>query len=332
MQNKASTIAITGATGFVGAHLVRHFSKKGYKVIAIGRQENPPSELLQYASWQQADITLDIPDIEADILIHAAGKSSDAGVLGTFIKTNVEGTKNVWNAAKLCRRFVFISSSSVYSYKQKNVSESEAIINSKLSNYGRSKLLAEKYLLTQNESNKLLIIRPRAIYGTHDRVLLPRILNLVKKNKVLLPGSLDILISMTHIDNLANGIEELLNYENSSGVYNISDSNPYNLKHVVSSLLNAIHNHQLEYKTIPMGILRFIARINDTLSIPSKITSQSLGYMTESLVLDTTRLQETIEYSNRTNFDFELPKMVEWVNSVGIENVIKAVPKLSWMD
>jgi len=64
-------IIITGATGFVGAHLVRHFSSIGHEVIALGRQEEPPKGLNFFAQWQKVDLTEKVKQLEADVFIHA---------------------------------------------------------------------------------------------------------------------------------------------------------------------------------------------------------------------------------------------------------------------
>ncbi len=48
-------VLITGATGFVGAHLVRYFSAMGFEIIALGRSLKPPKNLLKLASYISFD-------------------------------------------------------------------------------------------------------------------------------------------------------------------------------------------------------------------------------------------------------------------------------------
>ncbi len=330
MRKPTKTIAITGATGFVGSHLVRFFSQRGFDVIAIGRQNKPPLHLLRYAKWVVEDITQPMKDIDADIVIHAAGKASDNGTYSEFEKTNIDGTRNVLNASKNCKNFVFISSSSIYAENSNPILESQAKLSSSLSKYGKSKLLAEELLINECKCNKLLILRPRAIYGTHDRILLPRLLRLVKKRRLLLPGSLNILTSMTSIQNLAYAIEQLLLNEEANGVYNVSDSKPYNLRYVVTSLINSIYGRDLSNHEIPISFLNFIAKVNDKLSISSSINSHSLGYMKNTCTLDISKLKSTIDYSKSTVFENRLSDISKWVNLVGIDKVKQANPNLCW--
>jgi nucleoside-diphosphate-sugar epimerase len=199
-MSNPTTISITGATGFIGAHLVRHFSQLGYSVEATGRQKIPPIQLLQFASYLQADIAHYVPDLKGDIVIHTAALASDTASWEDLYETNVEGTKRVYEAAKNCRLFIHISSASVYPFQEKPLSETDVKQELILSNYGKSKYLSEEVLKQNQQDSNVVILRPRAVYGTGDRILLPRILKLVKMQSIIAPSALDIQDSMPHID------------------------------------------------------------------------------------------------------------------------------------
>src|SRR5687768_9961497 len=106
-------IAITGSTGFVGAALIRFFSGKEHEVIAYGRQKTPPKRLSQYANYISQDLTKAIAEIDAEVLIHAAGLASDTADYNALYENNVTATQFLMEAAKKCRQIIFISSSSV---------------------------------------------------------------------------------------------------------------------------------------------------------------------------------------------------------------------------
>src|SRR5690606_15645227 len=109
---------------------------------------------------------------DADVCIHTAALPSDTDTYKSLIISNVEGTLNVVDAARKCRSFVYISSSSVYEFGQWPVSEDEASLQSSLSDYGETKLLAEEIVdLDIPEHQKRLILRPRAIYGKGEQLL-----------------------------------------------------------------------------------------------------------------------------------------------------------------
>ena len=241
-------IIITGATGFVGAHFVRHFSKNGHEVIAMGRQEKPPLGLSAFAKYIQADISEPLPITQGDVCIHCAGLATDKATYKDLYQVNVLGTKHIFEAVN-APVFIHISSASVYSLNEKILKEEDARMNEDLSDYGKTKLLAEQFL-QQNYQKKqhTIILRPRAIYGTHDRVLLPRILQLMKRKAIIAPGNLKVQVSLTHIDNLIHGVEQAMKYKGASfDIFNITDELNYELRAAILALAKAIKRRIFTY-------------------------------------------------------------------------------------
>src|SRR3954454_3443454 len=139
-------IIITGATGSLGAYLTRWFSGKGHEVIALGRTKNPPPMLLSCSTYTLADISTSFSLPKADICIHTAALADDKARKADLYLTNVIGTENVAYAAKHCKTFIQVSTSSVYTSSNNLLTEEEAGEKSgeKLSPYGKSKLVAEE--------------------------------------------------------------------------------------------------------------------------------------------------------------------------------------------
>jgi len=324
-------IAITGATGFVGAHLVRHFSAQGMKVIALGRQANPPKALKKFASWEQVDISKEFPNIEADILVHAAGLASDKGSYHEFYESNTRGTQKIFEAFS-GEHFIYISSASVYPTSGKILNESDTADFDTLSNYGKSKILAEQYLKENADSKKrVTALRPRAIYGTNDRVLLPKILGLFKNHKIVVPGKMNIEISMTHISNLIQAVEKTKeNQSKHFEIYNVVDGQTYMLRKVVKTLIDTMFKTDAPVKELPLGLVSFLCNITDTCRIPFPITKQSLDYISKPCILDYSKIREDLGYKPNTDFYQELGRLHCWVRKQGISNVLAAKKTLPW--
>src|SRR5436190_6123471 len=119
-------IIITGATGSLGAFLIRWFSNKGHEIIGLGRTKTPPENLLKHAAYLHGDITGPLEFPMADVCIHTAAIADDKASKNNLHNTNVEGTKNVANAAKHCNMFIHVSSSSVYLHSNKLLAENMA--------------------------------------------------------------------------------------------------------------------------------------------------------------------------------------------------------------
>jgi uncharacterized protein YbjT (DUF2867 family) len=149
------TLAITGATGFVGGHLLRLARESGHHVRALTRGWRPPEEGLDWV-----DGALDRPQAlarlcdGADAAVHVAGLVN-APARAAFEAVNVGGTANMVDAARGAgvRRFIHISSL--------------AAREPELSDYGWSKAKSERVVAASGLD--WTIVRPPAVYGPGDR-------------------------------------------------------------------------------------------------------------------------------------------------------------------
>ena len=327
-----NTIAITGATGFVGGHLVRHFYKEGYNIIALGRQSDPPKRLLQYAQWQQMDLDQPLDNIDANIVIHTAGLVDDHASYQDLHKTNCVGSGKVSDAFS-GQHMIYISSASVYNLRSNPLSENDKIDRSQLSLYGKSKLEAEELLIQKsNNKQRLTILRPRAIYGTHDRVLLPKILGLLKGNKIRSIGNMEIEISMTHINNLIIAVEgSIENQTKTLEIFNVADSHVYNLREVILHTTSTLFDIHPRIASIPKSLAEWIKKITALLHIKTPITRQAIDYLSQPCVLSTSKIEKIVGYKSKHYFQNEINNIHEWVQRVGTEIVISKDKRIPWM-
>ncbi len=323
-------IIITGATGSLGAYLTRHFSNHGHQVIATGIRPNPPEELLKFATYIKADITQPFTLPEADVCIHTAAKSDDAGARADFYQANVVGTRNVLRAAVNCKTFIPISSSSVYLSSDKPLKEDIAgkQNNRQLSLYGESKLGAEKEILQNNTFQSVFILRPRALYGTGDKMIIPRMLRLEKNRKIFTPGSMKIDVSLTHYANLVQAVELCVNSEKTGiHIYNVADKTQYVLVEVLRKITRAIYGETLAEKKIPIIFLKLLALFH--LGGMSKLLIRAL---TKNMVLDISKIEQELSYSPTRDIDNSLNEITTWVTKIGGPEVLKkAEKKLAWI-
>jgi len=324
-------IFITGATGFVGASLVRHFAATGWEVLANGRIA-PPLPLLSMAKYVQADIEKRIPVQAADVVIHAAALASDAARWDALKNANLEGTRHVFDATRNASCFIFISSSSVYSNQNSVHQEDENVDRASLSPYGRSKRLAEDWLMEQDWSKRsLYILRPRAVYGLGDRVLLPRMMRLVRFGQIIAPGDMRVLSSLTHVDNLSAAVELCINQHfKGTQIFNISDGQSYEMRAVVQRLLSAIHGQKLPFRSLPYWPIQALAGILGRLHLSKQFTAQSLSEVSKEKILDIQKISKTLGYQPKQDFWNALPEIVTWIHKVGLERIRKAEADLPW--
>lgn len=316
-------IAITGANGFVGAALCRYFHSRGNEILAIGNRETPNRNLLKIADYVKEDITGVMNMIDADVCIHTAALASDTDTYKNLILSNVEGTLNVVEAAKNCRFFIHISSSSVYQFKDRPVTEEDASIQSELSDYGETKLLAEDIVeLDIPEHQKRLILRPRAIYGVGDRILLPKLLSLVKGKFLLCPFKKDTQSSLTHVDNIGYAIDLYLakNDQKPLQIFNITDEKPYVLKDLALECASAVKKVKLVPLSLPEPLMRMFLLMNSKSGILKNISKPVLRSVGHSSVLDISLIKRELKYSPTKNFHNSCSEIASWVDSFGTPN------------
>ena len=180
------TIAITGATGFVGQAVLDQAAAHGLPIRALVRKPQPPRAGVE---WVEGDLdetaALNRLVERADAVIHIAGVVNAPDLAG-FTAGNVAGTLNVVTAAMLAGtpRFVHVSSLSAR--------------EPQLSIYGASKLKGEKVVMASPLD--WTVVRPPAVYGPRDRDQLD-LFRFAKAGVVPLPphGKMAVI----HVDDLA---------------------------------------------------------------------------------------------------------------------------------
>lgn len=200
------TLALTGATGFVGKATVDHALARGFHVRALTRRQQAPRE---GATWIAG--SLDSEDAlarlasGADAVVHIAGVVNAPTRQG-FIRGNVVGTRHMVAAAASMgvRRFVHVSSM--------------AAREPQLSRYGESKALAEQEV--RNSGLDWTMVRPPGVYGPGD-LEMRDIFRMAKLGLVLLPPRGR--ISLIHVADLARLLVTLALTDPGREVYECDD-------------------------------------------------------------------------------------------------------------
>ncbi len=201
---------MTGATGFVGAHLVKALRARGDSVTALVRRP----ALAELQGWG-ADVRLVNGDLNdeaalragcagADVVYHVAGKIA-ARDMADFMATNRDGTANVLAAAHDggARRVLYVSSLAVAGPTVPGHPVEETRPPAPVTDYGRSKLAGE--VLVQAVRLPWTIVRPPLVYGEWDRGTL-KIFQLAKHGILPLFGDGSQELSVIHAEDLANAI------------------------------------------------------------------------------------------------------------------------------
>jgi nucleoside-diphosphate-sugar epimerase len=180
------TVALTGATGFVGRVTLDRLVEAGWQVRALTRRDQPKKAGVTWVhgALDQPDSLTNLCD-GANAVLHVAGVVNAPDAAG-FEAGNVTGTANMLAAAKEAgvKRFVHVSSL--------------AAKHPELSMYGASKMRAEK--LVGTSLLDWTTIRPPGVYGPGDTEMFD-MFRLAQKGWALLPPKGK--VSLIHVDDLA---------------------------------------------------------------------------------------------------------------------------------
>jgi nucleoside-diphosphate-sugar epimerase len=217
------TILVTGASGFLGRHLVDRLLRREYAVRTLSRSDG--GGLPPHVEHIQGDIK-DLALLEGamagvETVYHAAATVLGAGSDTQMWDTNVSGTRSVAQACLRAgvRRLVLVSSVAVYKAPLPDlVSESAPVGGGTI--YGRSKAMAETVATDICRGRlELVIARPCQIFGTMDRTgFTKKLLRLVKSPLLPVAGLRGRSFSLIHVSDVADGLCAAGERENIDGV------------------------------------------------------------------------------------------------------------------
>lgn len=220
-------ILITGSTGFIGSQLVRRFRERGWHTLGIGRRRIDDNDYLSH------DLAQPLPDgwgQPCDVVVHAAARSAPWGTRREFHHDNVLATQNVLNHCLKVGtpKLIYISSSSVY-YRpdhQLGIVEETPLPDRAVNLYAATKRQAED--LVRNYPGRWTILRPRAVYGPGDTVLLPRILHAANTGRFPLFTTADgpVVGDLIYIENLVDAVEAAAVRDDAVGTFNLTNDAP----------------------------------------------------------------------------------------------------------
>lgn len=268
-------ILVTGATGFIGKHLIPQLLQRGWNIRCLARPTSQrPEGFIDQVEWVIGNLEDRSSLIKAcagiDAVIHLGG-AIKARNADTLYIVNVEGTRNLLGAleqsGKSNARFIYISSQAALGPASNRRPLTENDVPLPVSNYGKSKLEAEKIILEYSDRIRSIIIRPSVVYGPGDRESLA----FFKMAKYHLNPRLGIqpqYINLVYVRDLIEiiclGLEKDIN---SGEIFNVNDGNSagYRVSEVINCTARLLDTWTLPV-FIPKPILKIVAILNGCIS------------------------------------------------------------------
>jgi len=248
----SKNVLVTGAYGLLGSHTVRELIESGYHVRAFGRDPEKLSKLADEYDSTQIDTFCgdfcNIDEIEKacegmDYVIHCGALLKGWGRRSEYIRTNVEGTRNVLDACEKndIKRLVHTSSPSAHALTNNlHITEEDQNEGNRLNYYIESKLMAEKLVRGQDKV-PYAIIRPRGITGIGDKNMLPVLINVNRQMGIPLFQKGKVLVDLVCADNAALALRLCMEKDEALGqAYNITNGEPKLVTELAEEMFTAL--------------------------------------------------------------------------------------------
>ncbi|MHB8844794.1 MAG: SDR family oxidoreductase [Nitrospirota bacterium] len=276
-------ILITGASGFVGRHLVRRLRQEGLAVRAVVRT---PAKAQALADLGAEVVPGDIND-PASLTAAAQGCDKVIHLVGiiqkgrgfTFRSVHIEGTRNVLDAADRAGVKHFLFQSALGTRE-----------NAK-SEYHKTKFEAEK--LVKASGIPFTILRPSLIYGPGD-LFTVRLAEMIKLSPVLpVVGSGRSKIQPIYIEDVVTCIIKIItNGKHLGKTYEIGGPEQLNYMEVTRAIAGALGVDR-PMVHVPMFFVGPMAKLAETFLPKAPVTTDQLIMLQEDTVCDRNDLQET---------------------------------------
>ncbi|WP_394993157.1 NAD-dependent epimerase/dehydratase family protein [Emticicia sp.] len=325
------TILLTGATGGLGyrtlEQLITNVQIK--RIVATGRIIKPTHFV------EHSKVSYELGDLEddnfvsklveqVDCIVHAAALSSPWGKYSEFEKANLFSIRNLINSAKKqnIKRFVYVSTPSLYfnGNDRFDVRESDELPKKFVNAYSKTKYEAEIEL--EKSGISYIILRPRALIGRGDTIIMPRIIRAFQEGKLKIIGDGNNVVDLTSLANVADSIELSLfvGTEGINQTYNITNGKPVKLWATIGKVLSLL-GHEMNKQKIAYPIVKMVSQLMElkaklTNEREPALTTYGVGILAKSMTMDISKAKTLLGYTPKVSTDGAIIEFVNWYKRV----------------
>lgn len=322
-------VAVTGGTGCLGWPLVEKLIKGGshLKLLVLPNDSSITSvdkKVKIISGDLNSSDALDRLCMDCDVVFHLAGMVHS--VPGTreeeegFFRVNVEGTKNLLEAAKKngVKRVVFYSTVGVYG-KDADFHGDELSPCRPGSVYAESKFQAEQLVL--NSPNRGgpegVVLRFPVVYGPLDRGNVAALIKAVRRKHFFYFGAGNCLRSMISSKNAAEAaVRAAIEPKAANEVFCVTDGRDYTMNELVDSICRALGMRWRPFH-VPVSMADLAGRFGDVLRkwgrVPFPIDSDRVRKLSRPLTFSSEKAKEVIGYGPVETLEEGIRREVEWL-------------------
>jgi nucleoside-diphosphate-sugar epimerase len=323
-------ILVTGASGFIGRHLVQRLVADGYTVSALVL----PAETVIFpptVTRRRGDIR-DAAAVQAALqgmqtVFHLAAVVGDWAAPSLFDAITIEGTRHVLAAASPQKTYVVLASSIVVygDYLATRACPEDTPFGKHQGDYSRAKQAQERLLWDYAERYDLpcTIIRPANVYGAGSQPWVHGVIGQMRRRLPVLLGRTPHNAALSYVENLVDlFILAASQPAARRQVYNGADGNAVTWQQYFHDLADMIGVRLLP--PLPLALARPLAGINEgvwrTLRLAGRppLTYEALNLVGSDLHIPITRAQQQLGYAPRLPYAETLPRLAHYIREHGL--------------
>ena len=324
MATEPRSAFVTGGSGFIGGHLVRRLTSDGWRVRALARSERSADAV---AALGAEPVRGDLDDLSAmtegalgcALTFHLAAHLGQWGEPEDFERGNVIGTQNALAASEQAgvRRFVHCGTEAALMAGEPlvNVDETAPRRPDSKALYSATKARAEEAVMAANrEGFETLSMRPRFVWGAGDSTLLPNIVAMVESGRFMwIDGGVH-RTSITHVDNVVEGLMLTAERGRPGQVYFVTDGEPVVFREFLSELISS-QGVEPPTRSMPGWAARVAAGVAETAwrALPLKgeppVTRFAYWVSAQECTIDISKARRELGYEPVTSKDQGLARL-----------------------
>jgi len=326
-------VLVTGATGFTGGHLAQYLADRGDEVRALVRPKSRARFDASLLAKRVMPCDGDLTDGDSvrravdgvDVVYHIAATYREAGQPDSaYRQINVEGTRNVLEAARACgvKRVVHCSTGGVHGHIANPPANEDAPFNPG-DVYQETKLAAEQLAREFGSTHGLdvVVVRPIGIYGPGDRRFLTMFRGL-SRGRFPMIGDGTPFYHLTFIDDLVEGFRLCGSAPAAMGrTYILAGPRYTTLEQLVRMVAKelGVAPPRVHLPVWPFWTAGLVCEmICVPLRIEPPIFRRRVDFYTKSRAFDTTRARKELGFNPRVDLDEGIRRTARWYRNEGL--------------
>lgn len=268
----SKTLLLTGATGFVGSHVVEAVANRGHEVRALVRPSSRLEILKQHGIETVPGTLEDANSVRravegVDTIVHMAAATRAANE-AEFQRVNAIGTRTLVEAVAAAssppKRVLYLSSLAAVGPSFDGRPVDASVQPRPLTAYGRTKLEGERLCSALPVTVELVILRAAAVYGPRDRDIY-EFFKLADRAAIPVPTGPVRKLQLIHASDLARAIVDAATGEGARGVYHIAESRAYEWREM-AALVAAAVGKKPRLIPVPAALISIAGAFTETVS------------------------------------------------------------------